>query len=249
MNNPDTPTAANVLSLNNIEVVYDHVSLAIKGVSIDVPEGGMVALLGANGAGKSTTLKSISGLLVAERGEVRRGELQFLGRSIKALSPQERVKLGIAHVLEGRRVFEHLTPDENLVAASAVRSRHDMHRNKERVYSYFPRLHERRAVESGYLSGGEQQMLAIGRALMTQPKLLMLDEPSLGLAPKAAANILETLGELNRRGLGILLVEQKAPLALKLAKRAYVITLGRIAAELQANEIKSHHDLARYYLQ
>src|SRR5258708_39493445 len=132
MPNSNTSAAVKILSLNNIEVVYDHVSLAIKGVSIEVPEGGMVALLGANGAGKSTTLKSISGLLVAERGEVRRGELQFLGRGINALSPQERVKLGIAHVLEGRRVFEHLTPDENLIPASAVRSRHDMSRNKER---------------------------------------------------------------------------------------------------------------------
>ena len=154
-------TTAKALSLNNIEVVYDYVSLAIKGVSLDVPEGGMVALLGANGAGKSTTLKSISGLLAAERGEVRRGELLFLGRSIGALAPQQRVKLGIAHVLEGRRVFEHLTPDENLIAASAVRSRHDLSRNKERVYGYFPRLYERRSVASGYLSGGEQQMLAI----------------------------------------------------------------------------------------
>jgi len=136
------------LSLNNIEVVYDYISLAIKGVSIDVPEGGMVALLGANGAGKSTTLKSISGLLAAERGEVRRGELHFLGRSIGTLMPQERVKLGIAHVAEGRRVFEHLTPDENLVAASAVRSRHDLNRNREMVYGYFPRLYERRTVAS-----------------------------------------------------------------------------------------------------
>src|ERR1700750_2340480 len=181
MQTPNNPAAAKVLSLNNIEVVSDYVSLAIKGVSIDVPEGGMVALLGANGAGKSTTLKSISGLLVSERGEVRRGDIQFLGHAIAKRLPQERVNLGIAHVLEGRRVFEHLTPDENLVAASAVRSRHDMDRNKERVYSYFPRLHERRTVASGYLSGGEQQMLAIGRALMTQRKLLFLDVRSLGL--------------------------------------------------------------------
>src|SRR5450759_5246487 len=142
---------AKALSLNNIEVVYDHISLAIKGVSIDVPEGGLVALLGANGAGKSTTLKSISGLLASERGEVRRGELHLLGRNIGALMPQERVRLGIAHVLEGRRVFEHLTPDENLIAASAVRSRHDLNRNRERVFSYFPRLYERRTVASGYL--------------------------------------------------------------------------------------------------
>ncbi|MDO9483248.1 MAG: ATP-binding cassette domain-containing protein, partial [Hydrogenophaga sp.] len=153
-----------ILSLNNVEVIYDHVSLAIKGVSIDVPQGAMVALLGANGAGKSTTLKSISGLLRPERGLVTRGEVQFLGQNIDALAPQERVKLGIVHVLEGRRVFEHMTPDENLVAASAVRgTRQDMLRNKDMVYSYFPRLHQRRTAQSGYLSGGEQQMLAIGR--------------------------------------------------------------------------------------
>src|SRR3954470_7576660 len=169
------PGAGDILTLNNIEVIYDHVALAIKGVSIEVPAGGMVALLGANGAGKSTTLKSISGLLRAERGLVTRGELQFLGQGIDGLLPQRRVQLGIAHVLEGRRVFEHLTPDENLVAASAVRgSRADMLRNRDRVYSYFPRLQQRRTAEAGYLSGGEQQMLAIGRGLMTQPKLLML---------------------------------------------------------------------------
>jgi len=175
-----TAEPALILSLNNVEVIYDHVSLAIKGVSIDVPQGAMVALLGANGAGKSTTLKSISGLLRPERGLVTRGEVKFLGQNIDALAPQERVKLGIVHVLEGRRVFEHMTPDENLVAASAVRgNRQDMLRNKDMVYTYFPRLHQRRTAQSGYLSGGEQQMLAIGRALMTQPKLLMLDEPSL----------------------------------------------------------------------
>ena len=166
-----------LLALNNIEVIYDHVALAIKGASISVPQGGMVALLGANGAGKSTLLKAISGLLKAERGEVTRGEVQFQGRRIDALAPHVRVQLGIVQVLEGRRVFEHLTPEENLVAASAVRgSRADMRRNIDRVYAYFPRLHERRSAQAGYLSGGEQQMLAIGRALMTQPTLLMLDE-------------------------------------------------------------------------
>jgi branched-chain amino acid transport system ATP-binding protein len=214
-----------------------------------VPEGGMVALLGANGAGKSTTLKSISGLLVAERGEVRRGELQFLGRSISALSPQQRVKLGIAHVLEGRRVFEHLTPDENLVAASAVRSRHDMSRNKERVYSYFPRLHERRAVASGYLSGGEQQMLAIGRALMTQPKLLMLDEPSLGLAPFLVAEIFQIISRINREeGLSVLLVEQNAVAALEIVSHGYLIESGRIVMHDTAEALKRNPDIQEFYL-
>ena len=249
MQTTTAPIAAQILSLNNIEVVYDHVSLAIKGVSIDVPEGGMVALLGANGAGKSTTLKSISGLLVAERGEVRRGELQFLGRSISALSPQERVKLGIVHVLEGRRVFEHLTPDENLVAASAVRSRHDMHRNKERVYSYFPRLYERRTVASGYLSGGEQQMLAIGRALMTQPKLLMLDEPSLGLAPFLVAEIFQIISRINRdEGLSVLLVEQNAVAALEIVSHGYLIESGRIVMHDTAEALKRNPDIQEFYL-
>jgi len=237
------------LSLNNIEVVYDYISLAIKGVSIDVREGGMVALLGANGAGKSTTLKSISGLLAAERGEVRRGELHFLGRSIGTLMPQERVKLGIAHVLEGRRVFEHLTPDENLVAASAVRSRHDLNRNREMVYSYFPRLYERRTVASGYLSGGEQQMLAIGRALMTQPKLLMLDEPSLGLAPFLVAEIFQIISKINKdEGLSVLLVEQNAVAALEIVSHGYLIESGRVVMHDTAEALKKNPDIQEFYL-
>jgi branched-chain amino acid transport system ATP-binding protein len=237
------------LSLNNIEVVYDYISLAIKGVSIDVPQGGMVALLGANGAGKSTTLKSISGLLAAERGEVRRGELHFLGRSIGTLMPQERVRLGIAHVLEGRRVFEHLTPDENLVAASAVRSRHDLNRNREMVYSYFPRLYERRTVASGYLSGGEQQMLAIGRALMTQPKLLMLDEPSLGLAPFLVAEIFQIISKINKdEGLSVLLVEQNAVAALEIVSHGYLIESGRVVMHDTAEALKRNPDIQEFYL-
>jgi branched-chain amino acid transport system ATP-binding protein len=244
-----TPTAAKVLSLNNIEVVYDYVSLAIKGVSLDVPQGGMVALLGANGAGKSTTLKAISGLLVAERGEVRRGEVQFNDRNIGPLSPQQRVELGVAHVLEGRRVFEHLTPDENLVAASAIRSRHDMARNKEMVYSYFPRLHERRASAAGYLSGGEQQMLAIGRALMTQPKLLMLDEPSLGLAPFLVAEIFQIISRINREeGLSVLLVEQNAVAALEIVSHGYLIENGRVVMHDTADALKSNPDIREFYL-
>src|SRR4051812_7853463 len=244
-----TSTAAKVLSLNNIEVVYDYVSLAIKGVSLDVPQGGMVALLGANGAGKSTTLKAISGLLVAERGEVRRGEVQFHDRNIGALLPQQRVALGIAHVLEGRRVFEHLTPDENLVAASAIRSRRDMARNKEMVYSYFPRLHERRASAAGYLSGGEQQMLAIGRALMTQPKLLMLDEPSLGLAPFLVAEIFQIISRINREeGLSVLLVEQNAVAALQIVSHGYLMESGRIVMHDTADALKSNPDIQEFYL-
>ena len=243
------PIAASVLTLNNVEVVYDHVSLAIKGVSLDVPERGMVALLGANGAGKSTTLKSISGLLAAARGEVRRGDVRFRGQGIGALMPQDRVRLGIAHVLEGRRVFEHLTPPENLIAASALHSRQDMSRNMEMVYSYFPRLHERRATPAGYLSGGEQQMLAIGRALMTQPKLLMLDEPSLGLAPFLVAEIFQILSRINREeGLSILLVEQNAIAALEIVSHGYLIESGRIVMHDTAEALKRNPDIQEFYL-
>lgn len=241
--------ADNVLTLNNIEVVYDFVSLAIKGVSLHVPQGGMVALLGANGAGKSTTLKSISGLLAAERGEVRRGDVRFLDHDLRALPPQERVRLGVAHVLEGRRVFEHLTPDENLIAASAIRSRHDVARNKERVYNYFPRLYERRTSQAGYLSGGEQQMLAIGRALMTQPKLLMLDEPSLGLAPFLVAEIFQIIRSINKEeGLSVLLVEQNAVAALEIVSHGYLIESGRIVMHDSAEALKKNPDIQEFYL-
>lgn len=245
-----TAEPALILSLNNVEVIYDHVSLAIKGISIDVPQGGMVALLGANGAGKSTTLKSISGLLRPERGLVTRGEVQFLRQNIDALAPQERVKLGIVHVLEGRRVFEHMTPDENLVAASAVRgTRQDMLRNKDMVYSYFPRLHQRRTAQSGYLSGGEQQMLAIGRALMTQPKLLMLDEPSLGLAPFLVAEIFDIVRRINKdEGLSVLLVEQNAIAALEVVSHGYLIENGRVVMHDSAEAMKKNPDIQEFYL-
>ncbi len=242
--------ATNVLTLNNVEVIYDHVALAIKGVSIEVPQGGMVALLGANGAGKSTTLKAISGLLRAERGLVTRGELQFMGENIDALSAPARVKLGIVQVLEGRRVFEHLTPDENLVAASAVRGTHaDMVRNRDRVYGYFPRLHQRRNAQAGYLSGGEQQMLAIGRALMTQPKLLMLDEPSLGLAPFLVAEIFDIVRKINQQeGLSVLLVEQNALAALEVVSHGYLMENGRIVMHDSAEAMKKNPDIQEFYL-
>ena len=256
-NAPDRPPVAvpgqpeaPLLALNNIEVIYDRVALAIKGASIEVPQGGMVALLGANGAGKSTLLKSISGLLKPERGEVTRGEVHFQGRSIDALPPQARVRLGIVQVLEGRRVFEHLTPDENLVAASAVRGgRADMQRNRDLVYSYFPRLRERRSAQSGYLSGGEQQMLAIGRALMTGPKLLMLDEPSLGLAPFLVAEIFDIVQRINKdEGLSVLLVEQNAVAALEVVSHGYLIEGGRIVMHDSAEAMKKNPDIQEFYL-
>jgi branched-chain amino acid transport system ATP-binding protein len=238
-----------MLSLGNVEVVYDRVFLAIKGVSIEVAEGGMVALLGANGAGKSTTLKSISGLLKPERGEVTRGEVRFKGAEITALPAPERVRLGIAHVLEGRRVFGHLTPDENLVAATSMhRDRRRVAQLKEMVYGYFPRLKERASAQAGYLSGGEQQMLAIGRALMTEPKLLMLDEPSLGLAPYLVEEIFSILQRLNRDGVGILLVEQNAAAALDIVTDAYLIENGRVVMSGKAEELKRNPDIQEFYL-
>jgi branched-chain amino acid transport system ATP-binding protein len=246
-----TAAAPPILSLNNIEVIYDHVALAIKGVSLELPTGGMVALLGANGAGKSTTLKAISGLLLPERGEVTRGEVRFMGQDIATLAPQARVKRGIVQVLEGRRVFEHLTPDENLVAASAVvgDSRQDMQRNRDLVYSYFPRLHQRRTAQSGFLSGGEQQMLAIGRALMTRPKLLMLDEPSLGLAPFLVAEIFGIVQRINREeGLSVLLVEQNAIAALDVVTHGYLLENGRIVMHDSAESMKKNPDIQEFYL-
>jgi len=201
-------------------------------------------VLGPNGAGKTTMLRAITRLVSA------RGRVLFKGEDVSRLATHELAARGIIMVQEGRGLFAQMSIRENLVlgAYTLGNAAEESERRLAEVFTLFPRLKERIDQIAGSLSGGEQQMLAVGRALMAGPKLLMLDEPSLGLAPKVAANILETLGELNRRGLGILLVEQKAPLALKLAKRAYVITLGRIAAELQANEIKSHHDLAKYYL-
>ena len=242
---------SNVLTLNNIEVIYDRVALAIKGASLDVPAGGMVALLGANGAGKSTLLKAVSGLLKAERGEITRGEVHFLGENIDALPPQTRVHRGIVQVLEGRRVFEHLTPDENLVAASAVRGTGaaDLKRDMDRVYGYFPRLFQRRTAQAGYLSGGEQQMLAIGRALMTRPKLLMLDEPSLGLAPFLVAEIFDIVRRINRDdGLSVLLVEQNAIAALEVVSHGYLIDGGRIVMHDSAEAMKKNPDIQEFYL-
>ena len=239
-----------VRTLNNIEVAYDRVFLAVKGVSIEVPERGLVALLGANGAGKSTVLKSISGLLKPERGEVSRGEVTFAGRDILALDPPDRVRLGIAHVLEGRRVFGHLTPQENLIAAAT------MHRDRghvtaliDRMFQTFPRLAQRAKAKAGYLSGGEQQMLAIARALMTEPKLLMLDEPSLGLAPFLVDEIFDIVRKINEvDGVAVLLVEQNAIAALDIAHAGYLIENGRILMSGPAAVLSANPDIAEAYL-
>jgi branched-chain amino acid transport system ATP-binding protein len=239
-----------VLGVRNVEVIYDRVFLAVKGISLEVPAGGLVALLGANGAGKSTTLKAISGLLGPERGEVTRGEIRFAGEDILRLPPADRVRRGLAHVLEGRRVFEHLTPDENLLAASTGhRDRRRIAELRERVYTYFPRLHERRVSQAGYLSGGEQQMLAIGRALMTAPKLLLLDEPSLGLAPMLVAEIFRILERINREEhVSVLLVEQNATAALEVAQHAYMLENGRVVMEGASEVLKRNPDIQDFYL-
>jgi branched-chain amino acid transport system ATP-binding protein len=238
-----TVVASPLLEVRELSASYGRV-MALKPISLTVAEGELVTVLGPNGAGKTTMLRAITRLLNAK------GQVLFKGQDVSRLATHELAARGIIMVQEGRGLFAQMSIRENLVlgAYTLGNAAEETERRLAEVFTLFPRLKERIDQVAGSLSGGEQQMLAVGRALMAGPKLLMLDEPSLGLAPKVAANILETLGELNRRGLGILLVEQKAPLALKLAKRAYVITLGRIAAELQANEIKSHHDLAKYYL-
>ena len=229
-----------MLSLNNIEVAYDSVFLAVKSISIDVPEGGLVALLGANGAGKSTTLKSISELLRPERGEVTKGEITFAGKDLLALDPPDRVRLGLAHVLEGRRVFVHLTPRENLLAATSMHhDRAHINRLIERTFTWFPRLAQRANAQAGYLSGGEQQMLAIGRALMTEPKLLLLDEPSLGLAPLLVDEIVDIIKRINGEGkVAVLLVEQNAAMALDIVQHAYLMESGRIVMSGSAEVVE-----------
>ncbi|WP_099867372.1 ABC transporter ATP-binding protein [Pararhizobium haloflavum] len=238
------------LALSNVEVVYDKVFLAIKGVSLEVGEGDMVALLGANGAGKSTTLKTISGLLGPERGVVTRGTVSFDGRDILPLGAPDRVGMGLVHVLEGRRIFEHLTPDENLTAAFASGgSAARLAELKERVYTYFPRLKERMRSKAGYLSGGEQQMLAIGRALITEPRLIMLDEPSLGLSPILVQEIFAIIREINEKeGVSVLLVEQNATAALEIVRHAYLIENGHVVMSGAADVLRQNPDVQEFYL-
>lgn len=230
-----------LLEVTDISAFYGRVH-ALKPTSLHIGRGELVTVLGPNGAGKSTLLRAITRLTPAS------GRIAFEGRDVSGLPTHRLAELGIIMVQEGRGLFGQMSVRENLILGAYTRPGGDMDKQLGRVFELFPRLKERIDQISASLSGGEQQMLAIGRALMAEPKLLMLDEPSLGLAPRVAGEILATLGELNRQGLGILLVEQKAPLALKLAKRVYVLSLGQIAAELPASEIRSHHDLARYYL-
>ena len=238
-----------MLELSNIEVIYDKVILVLRGLSLRVGEGEVVALLGANGAGKSTTLKAISGLLPSENGEITEGTIAFGGTRIEHKDAAEIVRLGISQVMEGRRIFAHLTPEENLRAGAYTNRNGSFKDDLGLVYDYFPRLKERRKQTAGYLSGGEQQMLAIGRALMAQPKLLMLDEPSLGLAPRLVTEIFEIVQRLNTElGTTIFVVEQNARLALEVAHRGYVMEGGRIVLDGPAAELSSNPDVQEFYL-
>jgi branched-chain amino acid transport system ATP-binding protein len=239
-----------MLSLNNVEVIYDGVILVLKGVSLNVREGGITTLLGANGAGKTTTLKAISGLLRSERGEVTKGSIEFNGSRIDRLPPHAVVRHGIVQVFEGRRVFEHLTTEENLIAGAHIQTdRQKVAAGIERVYGYFPRLKERRSVQAGYLSGGEQQMLVIGRALMADPHVMLLDEPSLGLAPMLVEEIFAIVQQLNRQEkLTVLLVEQNASLALTIAEHGYVMENGRIVLDGTAAMLIQNADIKEFYL-
>jgi branched-chain amino acid transport system ATP-binding protein len=239
-----------LLSVNNIEVIYDHVILVLKGVSLRVPEEGIVALLGANGAGKSTTLKAISGLLRTERGEVTKGGIELSGVAIHRREASEVVRRGIVQVMEGRHVFEHLTVEENLLTGGYIqRTGQSLTRDRDRVYEYFPRLRERRAVRAGYVSGGEQQMLAIGRALMAHPRLMLLDEPSMGLAPMLVQEIFEIVGRLNREEkVAVLLAEQNANMALRFAQYVYVMENGRVVLDGDVRAVSENEDIKEFYL-
>jgi branched-chain amino acid transport system ATP-binding protein len=239
-----------MLTLNNIEVIFDNIILVLKGVYLHVPQGKIVTLLGSNGAGKTTTLKSISGIIKPERGQVTRGTIDFGEHRIDRMNPAEIVKLGIAQVFEGRRVFEHLTIRENLMAGAHINpSRNGIREDVDRVLTYFPRLAERLKVAAGYLSGGEQQMLAIGRGLMSHPKLLMLDEPSLGLAPLLVEEIFSILKRLNEDdGLTMLIVEQNANMALSFADEGYVMENGKIVLQGAAAELRNNDDIKEFYL-
>nr|VFK13032.1 MAG: amino acid/amide ABC transporter ATP-binding protein 2, HAAT family (TC 3.A.1.4.-) [Candidatus Kentron sp. LFY] len=240
-----------LLSVNNIEVVYNHVILVLKGISLEVPRGGITALLGGNGVGKSTTLKSISNLLRSERGEVTRGGIQFDGEDIRHADPSDLVRRGIVQVMEGRHCFGHLTIEENLLTGAYTRGgdRAGIRGDLDRVYSYFPRLRERRRSQAGYISGGEQQMTAIGRALMSRPSMILLDEPSMGLAPQLVEQIFKIVAEINlKERVTILLAEQNTNVALRYAGYAYILETGRVVMEGTSEEMRNNDDVKEFYL-
>ncbi|MDG4594304.1 MAG: ABC transporter ATP-binding protein [Candidatus Contendobacter sp.] len=245
------PAVESYLTVNNIEVIYDHVILVLKGVSLNVPKGKIVALLGANGAGKTTTLKAISNLLRAERGDVTKGSVEFKGRRVDQLSPNELVKRGVIQVMEGRHCFAHLTLEENLLTGAYTRSisRGELKQSLEKVYHYFPRLKTRRGSQAGYTSGGEQQMCVIGRALMARPEMILLDEPSMGLAPQIVEEIFEIVKGLNgQENVSFLLAEQNTMMALRYADFGYILENGRVVMEGGAEGLRTNEDVKEFYL-
>jgi len=242
---------APILDVANIEVIYNGVALVLKGVSLAVAKGGVVALLGANGAGKTTTLKAISNLLRAERGEVTKGEIRFKGERVDNLSPNELVRRGAVQVMEGRHCFGHLTIEENLLTGAFTRrdGRAAIARDLEAIYAYFPRLRQRRGAQAGYTSGGEQQMCAIGRAMMSRPELILLDEPSMGLAPQVVEEIFAIVGFLNKQeGVSFLLAEQNANIALRYAGFGYILENGRVVLDGDAGALRGNADVREFYL-
>ncbi|MGE3916249.1 MAG: ABC transporter ATP-binding protein [Hyphomicrobiaceae bacterium] len=248
---PAVPSTVPIVAVNNIEVIYDHVILVLKGVALTVPKGGIVALLGANGAGKTTTLRSISNLLKTERGEVTKGSISFKGERTDQLTPNDLVRRGCIQVMEGRHCFGHLTIEENLLTGAFTRrdGRAAVAQSLERVYAYFPRLKERRASQAGYTSGGEQQMCAIGRALMANPTMVLLDEPSMGLAPQIVEQIFEIVKDINRKeGVSFLLAEQNTNMALKYATYGYILENGRIVLDGAADALRENADVKEFYL-
>ncbi len=245
------PAGAPLISVDNIEVVYDHVVLVLKGVSLAAHQGAITALLGGNGAGKTTTLKAVSNLLTAERGEVTKGSIKLAGEDVSHLSPNELVRRGVVQVMEGRRCFEHLTVEENLLTGAYTRTdgAAALRRDLEMVYGYFPRLKERNRAQAGYTSGGEQQMCAIGRALMAKPSVILLDEPSMGLAPQLVEEIFEIVAQLNREaGVTFLLAEQNTNIALRYADHGYILENGRIVMEGPAQTLRDNEDVKEFYL-
>jgi branched-chain amino acid transport system ATP-binding protein len=248
---PEAQAAPAYLSVSNIEVIYDHVILVLKGVSLQVPKGRIVALLGANGAGKTTTLKAISNLLRAERGDVTKGSIEFDGKRIDQLTPNDLVRMGVCQVMEGRHCFQHLTVEENLLTGAFTRSigRAELARDLDLVYQYFPRLRERRDSLAGYTSGGEQQMTAIGRALMARPKMILLDEPSMGLAPQLVEEIFEIVRDLNQKeGVSFLLAEQNTNIALRYADYGYILENGRVVMNGEGKSLAENEDVKEFYL-
>ena len=245
------PTNETLLEVNNIEVIYNHVILVLKGVSLNVPKGGITALLGGNGAGKTTTLKAISQLLHSERGEVTKGSIEYRGQSVYGLNPSDLVKRGVIQVMEGRHCFEHLTIEENLLTGSYTRrdGAAAVTADLEKVYEYFPRLRERRKSQAGYTSGGEQQMCAIGRSLMSRPETILLDEPSMGLAPQLVEEIFGIVKDLNEKeGVSFLLAEQNTNVALRFAHYGYILESGRVVMDGPAAELRENPDVKEFYL-